>query len=271
LHRPELAPDFAAQQEAFLTEARTELEAHPEDPMAWIWVGRRTAYLGRYREALEIYTRGIEQHPDAPRLYRHRGHRYITVREFGRAVADLERAVDLLRDREPEVEPDGLPNALDQPTGTTHSSAWYHLGLAHYLKGDFEAALPVYRECLGYSGNPDMQVATTYWLYRTLRRLGQDAEAAAVLEPISAELELIENHDYLELLLLAKGERTPEALLEGQEGLSAATLRYGIGAWYRENGEAERAQAIFREILEGDAWAAFGYIAAEAEVARGSG
>jgi tetratricopeptide (TPR) repeat protein len=236
--------------------------------MALIWVGRRTAYLGRYREAIEIYTRGIEQHPDEPRLYRHRGHRYITVRELDRAVADLRRAAELLAGREPEVEPDGLPNARHQPTGTTHSSVWYHLGLALYLQGEFEAALEAYRECLEYSGNPDMLVATSYWLRHTLQRLGRTEEAAWVLEPISAEMDLIENHDYLDLLLLAKGERSPEDLLSDEGGVSDATVGYGVGRWYEGRGEMEKARQVYRQVLEGGSWAAFGYLAAEAELAR---
>ncbi len=270
LRRPELDDDFRLQQEEFLTQARADLEANPDVPEAFIWVGRRTAYLGRYREAIEIYTRALEKHPDDARLYRHRGHRYISVRELDLAVADLERAAELLAGREPAVEPDGLPNARNQPTGTTHSSVWYHLGLAYYLKGDFEPALAAYRECERFSGNPDMLVATTHWLYMTLRRLGRDDEAAAVLEPISAGMDIIENHEYHELLLMYRGEKTAEELLGAEESLAAATLGYGVGNWHLYNGESERAFEIFRAVVTGDNWPAFGYIAAEAELARGA-
>lgn len=268
LLRPDLPEDFAAEQEALLDSARAELEAHPEDPLAHIWVGRRTAYLGRYREAIQIYTRALESFPDEPRLYRHRGHRYITVRRFDDAVADLERAAQLLEGREPQVEPDGLPNALNQPTGTTHSSVYYHLGLAHYLQGDFERALDAYRECLKYSNNPDMLVATSHWLYMTLRRLGRDDEAAAILQPISADMEIIENGDYHRLLLMYRGELTPEELLGADESLAAATLGYGVANYRFYNGDRERGVEGFRAVVSGDSWAAFGFIAAEAELAR---
>ncbi|HEX9735460.1 MAG TPA: tetratricopeptide repeat protein, partial [Thermoanaerobaculia bacterium] len=117
----------------------------------------------------------------------------------------------------------------------------YHLGLAHYLKEDFEQALAAYRECLAVSDNPDMLVATSHWLYMTLRRLGREAEAAKVLEPIYAGLEVIENHDYLRLLLMYRGEKTPEELLHGDDGVGAATLGYGVGNWYFYNGDVERA------------------------------
>ena len=69
---------------------------NPDDVEAAIWLGRRTAYLGRFTEAIEIYTRAIETHPDEPRLYRHRGHRYITIRKPDLAIKDLQKAAELV-------------------------------------------------------------------------------------------------------------------------------------------------------------------------------
>ena len=57
-----------------------------------IWFGRFTAYKGDYREAIRIYTRGIELFPEDARLLRHRGHRYITIRQFDEAITDLTKA-----------------------------------------------------------------------------------------------------------------------------------------------------------------------------------
>lgn len=268
LLRPELDDDFRAEQEELLAQANNDLAAHPGDPDALIWMGRRTAYLGRYRAALEIFSRGITEHPEDARFYRHRGHRYITVRHFEPAIADLTRAAELLEGQAPRVEPDGLPNARRQPTGTTHSSVWYHLGLAHYLRGDFESALSAYRECLRFSNNPDMLVATSHWLYMTLRRLGRSDEAAAVLEPISADMDIIENGEYHRLLLMYRGEADVETMLAATDALSNATLGYGVGNWLLYNGDKTGAAEIFEGVLDGEAWAAFGYLAAEAEVAR---
>lgn len=267
LLRPELDDEFRAEQEALLAEAQARLDADPDDADALVWVGRRLAYLGRYLEAIDVYSRGMLLHRDDARFQRHRGHRYITVRRFESAVADFLRAAELLEGKAPEVEPDGLPNERNQPTGTTHSSVWYHLGLAHYLSGELDKARLAYRQCLQFSDNPDMLVATSHWLYMTLRRLGLDDEAAEVLEPISAGMDIIENHEYHRLLLMYRGEVDPEELL-GDDGVSVATIGYGVGNWYLYNGDSDRAFEIFREVLRGDAWAAFGYLAAEAEVAR---
>ncbi len=273
LYRPTLPDDFRHQQEVLLSEAETRRNAAPTDPEAWIWVGRRTAYLGRYREAIDIYSQALEVAPDDPRLYRHRGHRYLTLRRLDEAAADLERGAQLVAGQPDEIEPDGLPNAQNIPTSTLQSNIWYHLGLVRYLQGDFEAAAVAYRECLDVSENPDMLSATTYWLYLMLRRLGQNEEAAVILEPITADLELIENEDYYRLLRLFQGDGNVEALLQeafaAEDGVASATLAYGLGSWLRLNGEPERATEVHRRIVESESWAAFGYIAAEAELARG--
>ena len=116
-----------------------------------------------------------------------------------------------------------------------------------------------------------MLVATSNWLYMTLRRLGRDEEAREVLAPIHAEMDLIENHDYHRLLLMYKGELEAETLLadsRDEGGIGLATAAYGVGNWYLYEGDPERAARIFRDIVDTPTWAAFGYIAAEADLAR---
>jgi tetratricopeptide (TPR) repeat protein len=219
-----------------------------------------------------VLTRGVAKHPADIRLWRHRGHRYITVRELDRAVADLAEAARLIETRKiPDaVEPDGDPNPQGVPTSTSHFNVYYHLGLAHYLQGDFEKALAAYRECMKYSQDgADRLVATSDWLYMTLRRLGRDAEAARVLEPITAGLKVIENDAYRNRLLLYKGERTADALLgASSDAVDVATYGYGIGNWHLYNGRREQAVEMFRRVVAGEMWAAFGFIAAEAELVR---
>ncbi|UCF21689.1 MAG: hypothetical protein JSU87_12240 [Gemmatimonadota bacterium] len=275
LYAPPLAPDVREDHEAKLAQARADYEADSSNADAIIWLGRRTAYLGGYREAIDIYTAGLEKHPSDPRLYRHRGHRYITVRQFDDAIADLEHAAQLIAGEEDRIEPDGLPNALNIPTSTLHFNIWYHLGLARYLKGELEGALSAYRRCMEVSANPDMLVATSHWLYMTLRRLGLEDEAAAVLEPITAGMKVIENQGYHRLLLMYAGELGEEELLGeavAAGALENATVSYGIANWHGYNGRMKQAEEILRDVLKGTQWAAFGYIAAEADLARaGSG
>jgi tetratricopeptide (TPR) repeat protein len=268
LYAPELTPERRAELESNLAAARAAYDRSPEDADSIIWLGRRLAYLGGYRAAIDMFSRGIELHPDDARMYRHRGHRWITVRELDRAIADFERAAELIRGQRDEIEPDGAPNEFDIPTSTLQSNIWYHLALAHYLKHDFERALPAWEQALAVSTNDDMLVATSDWLYMTLRRLGRAAEAQAVLEPIGADMRILENHAYHRRLLMYKGELEPDALLaiDTEDAIQLATYGYGVGNWYLYNGEPDRAEAIFRRMLGSSSWAAFGYIAAEAEL-----
>jgi tetratricopeptide (TPR) repeat protein len=271
LLRAEQPADARAKLEANLRAAEEEFAKTPTAD-ALIWVGRRTAYLGRFRDAIAVFTRGVQKFPDDARMYRHRGHRYITVREFDKAIADLSTAAALVSGKPDQVEPDGQPNARNTPTGTLNSNIYYHLGLAYYLKGDFARALTAYRRCLDFSKNPDMLAATTHWLYMTLRRLGRDDDARAALQPIAAGMDIIENASYYKLLLMYKGDGSADALLDAARagGLDGATIGYGVGNWHLYNGRRDTAMQIFRDIVEKSAaqWPAFGYVASEAELAR---
>ena len=267
---PPVSAEAKREMEAKLSEARTRYEAEPSQPDAVIWVGRRLGYLGRFSEAIETYTTGLKKFPGDARLYRHRGHRYITLRRFDLAIADLKKAAALVKGQPDEVEPDGQPNARNIPTSTLQFNIWYHLGLAQYLTWRNKEALASYRECLKVSKNPDSLVATTHWLYMTLRRLNQTKDAIRVLEPIRTEMDVIENDGYHRLVLLYKGLLNADHLLADtrKQGNSAAShsVLYGIGNWHLYNGRREQALTIFSDMLKSDQWTSFGFIAAEAEL-----
>lgn len=268
---PPLTRETRRDFEAKLTAARKNVETSPTADNL-IWLGRRMAYLGHYKDAIKIFTQGIEEFPDDPRFLRHRGHRLITLRCFDLAIADLNHAAKLVKGKPDEVEPDGLPNARNIPTSTLQSNIWYHLGLAHYLKGDFKSALKAYREAEKVSTNPDMQVATANWLYMTLRRLGREKEANAVIATIKPDLEVIENADYLKLIRLYQGKTTADDLLkeigDNANALSKASIGYGLGNWFLYHDQRAEAEKIFRQVILGNQWASFGHIAAETELSR---
>ncbi len=264
--------DQKARLEADLAKAQADFDRDPSNADAAIWLGRRIAYLGRYRDAIAAFGRGIERHPTEPRLYRHRGHRYITIRKFDLAIADLRRASQLVAGKADEIEPDGAPNKAGIPRSTLQSNIWYHLGLAQYLRGDFTSALDSYREGMNVSRvNDDMLVATSDWLYMTLRRLKRDVEARQVLEPIREQMDVLENGAYHARLLMYKGLRTPESVLNlnTADDVQIATQGYGVGNSYLVNGDRAKAREIFERVVAGKAWAAFGFIAAEADLKRG--
>jgi tetratricopeptide (TPR) repeat protein len=248
------------------------LAQRPDDPEAAIWVGRRLAYLGDYRGAIAAFTRGIERHPEDHRLYRHRGHRWITVRRFDRAIEDLERAAALSADSPDEVEPDGMPNAAGIPRSTTRGNVWYHLGLARYLTGDFVRAADAWREALALSQNDDTLVATTHWLFMALGRAGRMDDATSLLAPIGESMDILENRAYHELVLLYRGLRSEEELLvralEGDDPVDRATIGYAIASLRLCRGDRSGASELLRHVVAGPMWPAFGHIAAEADLSR---
>jgi tetratricopeptide (TPR) repeat protein len=255
-----------------LAVARKNFEGDPSEDN-YIWLGRRTAYLTRYNEAIEIFNQGIEKFPDSYRLYRHRGHRYISQRKFDAAIEDLKKASELMQGVPNEIEPDGQPNKLNKPLSSIQFNVWYHLGLAHYLKGEFDLAEKAYLECLKVSDNDDLITATVDWLYMTYRREGKPEEAAKLLEKITDAMNIIENDSYFKRLNLYKGKVPVDSVLSvsnstEDEELALATQGYGVGNWYLYNGDTTQAISVFERVMNGNHFSAFGFIAAEADLAR---
>ena len=252
-------------------EAKAAYEEEPDNADLLIWYGRRTAYLGWYEEAIEIYSKGIEQFPEDARIYRHRGHRYISIRELDKAISDLNKAAQLIRNTPNEIEPDGMPNAQNIPVSTLHGNIWYHLGLAHYLKEEYQWAYKAFLRCRDSGSNPDNLVSSTHWLYMIQRRMGNKELADSLLEPITPELEIIENMSYHKLCLFYKGLLSEKELSPNGISSSASdAVAYGLANWYFVEGQHENALDQMAEIVRGENWSSFGYIAAESHLlARG--
>ncbi len=274
--------------QALVQAAQRDYDANPNDETAIIWLARRLGYLNRHNEAIAILSRGLDANPGSFRILRHRGHRYITTRQFDLAIADLTRAASLCipgpdSDALPadEIEPDGLPNELDVPRSTTRFNILYHLALAQYLSGKYDDAAKSWGRCLTYARrNDDMTVATLNWLNLTLRRLAADVEADFLIARIHPDLCVIEDGAYLDLLLLHKtndpalADRllAPDAQSPGANPntatLNNATLAYGVAMWHLLQGRADTARDILQRTVDSANPAAFGAIAAEVELAR---
>ncbi|HRX01251.1 MAG TPA: tetratricopeptide repeat protein [Cyclobacteriaceae bacterium] len=271
-YEPERSPEAQARLDSNLQVAEKNFLKDPSEEN-YIWYARRLGYLSRFNDAIEILSQGLEKYPDSYRLLRHRGHRYISMRLFDRAIDDLTRASQLMPPWPPEIEPDGAPNKMNIPLSSTQFNIWYHLGLAHYLKGDFEKAEQAYIECLKVSNNDDLLVATIDWFYMTYRREGKDELAKGLLGNITDSMNIIENDSYYKRLQMYQGKLQPEQLLtvdpEADDyDLSLATQGYGVGNWYLYNGDTTKAIDIFEKVVAGKSFASFGFIAAEAELAR---
>ena len=245
--------------------ANQDFSKNAKDLENIIWLGRRTAYLGQYDEAIRIYSDGLKIFPNEPRLFRHRGHRYISIRKFDEAIADFEKAAKLIEGKENKIEQDGLPNELNMPISTLHGNIWYHLGLAYYLKHDFEKAFSAYQNCRNVGSNDDNIVSSTHWLFMIQSRLGNHELAKEQLKPIQDSMNIIENHSYFQLCKFYKKMISMKDLMSNDGTPAGDAVNYGIANWHFYNGDGEQAKMDFEKVLKGKSWSSFGYIAAEAD------
>lgn len=270
---PVLSEKSRAKLDSNLAVAQKNFDANATEEN-YIWLGRRQAYAYQYTTAIKTFGEGIEKFSDSYKLFRHRGHRYITTRDFAKAAADLQQAAAIMPQLPLEIEPDGIPNKLNTPLSSTQFNVWYHLGLVHYLQGDFESASKAYEQCMLVSDNDDLVCATADWLYMTYQKLGMQAEAQKVLDKIPASgMNIIENDSYYLRLQMYKGLLPADDLLKvsaenSDVDLALATQGYGVGNWYLTKGDTTRAKEIFTQIVNGKNFSAFGFIAAEAELRR---
>lgn len=261
-----------------LEAAKASYDRDPSLPHT-VWYGRVLGFRYRIDEAIAVFTEGLERFPDSYELLRQRGHRYLSTRRFQEGQADLARAAALIENLPEWIEPDGEGNELPVPATSIQFNTWYHLGLAHYLLREWDAAEAAYRRCLEWVGPTDYDGLTACydWLYMTLRRKGDEAGAARLLETLPeglADEAFVEGPSYYRRLRMYRGELQPETLLAPEIGTQQihdletiyATQGYGVGNWYLQNGQSELAGAVFRQILEGRSKFAFGYVAAESDL-----
>lgn len=245
-------------------------QKHPDSVEALIWYGRRTAYLGHFQKALEIYTEGIQRFPEDARLYRHRGHRFISTRQYDRAISDFKKAAYLVQGQPDQVEPDGLPNSRNIPISTLKGNIWYHLGLAYYLVGDVENALKAYRQREVTNRYDDNLVSGGHWLYMILRRMGKYEEALAEIEGVQPDMDIIENTRYYEMCLFYKGLLKEDDLkMIGDGSSSDDVYYYGLGNWnLYETQDTTGAKRWYKKLLDSGNPYSFAYLAAEADWKR---
>jgi len=283
LHRRPIRLWLPADEEAYEAKLRqlqedyqVSLEEYlddPEDPEKIVWLGRRTGILGRFVEAVTIYSLGVEKYPADPRFPRYRGHRLAILRRLDLAIADLERAAGLIvgRPDEPEFYASGGRNEDKLGVSSFNWNVWYHLGFAYFAAGRFGESVEAYRRCMEAADNTESVIATSHWLYMALLRHGDVAGAASLLEGVESGLDLVEVGDYYETLLMYKGETSPEALLEkarAQGSVRLITRGQAIANLYMAQGEAEKAVEGFREVHATGEWSAGVHLIAESELRR---
>lgn len=257
-----------AELEAQVLAARMAAVADPSSANAWIQYGRMQAAAGHFRSALETFEVGVKKFPEDARMYRHLGHRYITVRRFPDALRALEKSAKLAENVPDEPE---IPTKAGSPQlDTFKQNVYYHLGLAHFLLGDFERAGNAWMKCADYSKNTDSICSATHWTWVALARAKNFKQAQTLLAALPADLEVLEYKAYRDLCLLYRGDFDGDAHFASLDATSVdyATFGNGLGQWHLANGRVDRAREVFTALAKAEAWMAFGRICAEVELKR---
>jgi Flp pilus assembly protein TadD len=233
-----------------ITKAQAALAAEPKSIARIIDLGVAQSGARQFREAIATFTRGLEIEPKNALLFRWRGHRYLSVREFDRARADL---------------------TLGSTIDPSIYGNWYHLGIIQFVRGDFAAAAASFAKAQPIAPDPGELAGSTDWLWMSLSRAGRGAEAKTMLSlRPESRLPPIDNA-YTRRLKLYRGEIGPDAVVTAADTdeVQIATLAYGLGNWYLVNGDKVKAREWFeRSVKQSGGWPGFGFILSEVELGR---
>jgi len=230
-----------------IARAESALVADPRNIDRVVQLGVAQSGARQFREAIATFTRGIAISPDNALLLRWRGHRYLSVREFDRAMEDLTRG-----------------SRLD----STIYGIWYHLGIVRYSRGDFAGAVEAFTRAQPRAPDAAELAGSTDWLWMSLMRSGRTADAKAMLARRPDSLPA--TNAYARRLKLYRGEIGPGEVMTPADtvDIQVATLSYGIGNWYLVRGDTTQARKWFERSVSSGGWPAFGFIVSEIELRR---
>lgn len=225
---------------------REALKQSPYNGQLWMELGLALAKDSYMREAADCYSMAITCDPFQWEYYRHRAHRFLSCWRFQDAAADFTIASRL--------NPDDW-------------NVWYHLGLSFFLLKDYDQAEAAYKRCYEMSTDDKSLIAVTDWYWMTLKRLHKDEEAQAILDRITEGMDPEYNISYYNRLLLYKGLKNAEDVLDPNgTALDIVTAGFGVANYYRICGETEKADEMLHLVIrKGDEtknYFAFGYLAA---------
>lgn len=227
--------------------AESALARDPKNVDLIIQLGVAQSGVRQFREAIATFTRGLAIAPNNALLYRWRGHRYLSVREFDRAFDDLTRGARL---------------------DSTIYGIWYHLGIVRFARGDFAGAVDAFSRAQPRAPDAGELAGATDWLWMSLSRAGRTADAQAMLDRHPDSLPV--TNAYAARLRLYRGQIPPDSLFTSADtaDIQVATLAYGLGDWYLVRGDTAQARAWFERSIRSGGWPAFGFIMSEIELQR---
>jgi len=247
-YRSAAGVEYRAQRDTgAIARAESALAADPQSVERIVQLGVAQSGARQFREAIQTFTRGLTIAPNDAVLYRWRGHRYLSVRQFDRALDDLTRG-----------------SRLD----STNYGIWYHLGIVRYARGDFAAAADAFARAQRRPPDAAELAGATDWLWMSLSRAGRAAEARAMLDRRPDSVAAA--NAYAQRLRLYRGQIGPDDVITAADtgDVALATLSYGVGNWYLVRGDTGQARAWFERSVRSGGWPAFGFIMSEVELRR---
>src|SRR5690606_37897512 len=151
--------------------------------------------------------------------------------------------------------------------GTLRASIAHDLAFARFLRGEYAEAAALHERRLAEAANDDQVCASAYGLVLALHRLGDEAGVRRVLARIPPDMDVVERRDEHRVLRSLSGQPAPEGPTAEPGSESAATIGYGLAQERLFAGDRDGAVRRLREVVEGTPWAAFGHVAAEADLA----
>jgi tetratricopeptide (TPR) repeat protein len=253
------APAAAALEEAAALYAKNEnakaLDAYdraialdPSRAAAHLGRCRTLARLTRHDDAVAACGEAIRLEPQNWEALRDRGHYLVNLNRLDAALGDLEKAGSM---KQGDYQID------------------YHLGLVHFIRGDYAKAVPAWEACVKDAPEVGNKVACYAWLYPSLRKAGRDAEAARALEAAMA-LGAKPDVAYMNRLMLFQGTLSEEEAAKQMavSPLQQATTGFTIGLWHELNGRLDAAREYYQKATASEARTAFGHVAASHALGR---
>ncbi|SRR5579871_1718416 len=235
-----------------VAEAQKKLSADPKNVKLILDLGRAQAAVWRATDAAATFSEGLKLEPENVTLLLERGHRYVTLRQWDAALKDLDQASKLVDQDAPE-----------------HYEIWYHIGVAQYMRGNFDESADAWDRCRTLAKTDDQKASSSDWSYMVYRRLKRDREAQRILDKVSPDWKITGSPYYFQRLKFYKGLLKEDQLMdEKSPPLVVATVSYGLGNWYLYNGNTAKAREYFEKAVASKGWAAWGYIASDIELHR---
>jgi len=249
-YRSRAGVEFRAQADTgAIARAQSALAADPTNVDKIIQLGLAQSAVRQYHDAIATFTRGMKIDAKNPLLYRWRGHRYISIGAFDKALIDLTRG-----------------NKLD----STNYDILYHLGVAHFERGEFGQAAHAFAQAQRRAPNDNELAGSTDWLWMSLARAKRGADAQKALAPITDTMKITSATAYAQRLKLYRGVIGPDQVIGPTDtaAVQVATMSFGVGNWYLAKGDTANARLWFKRAVDSGGWPGFAFFAAETELKR---